>query len=637
MSGVSGPDNDWIITSSNPDFYIYPTEYNSNHFSAYITGTSTITYTHKDFKEVSFSIEVTSKMSPSIYIGRNLGSIYLNESKSITIPDDCISLDEYSEIVKANYTYEGFPDSDFEVKRDGNKLTFTGLGEGQRGLRFNHKVYGWTSTTINIEKKPDVADIQTPGSGLVMPIGYSINLWNLIRHGFVTGLNSNQYNDYILTSSDENILSPSSDNTAASSRSTGEATLTFINKDFEDVKFDFVVNVKKGIDESVMAQLPNNTVLFVDVPRIINVDSEIPLSDYEITLIDNNGNKLDNLDISIDGNNIVLTGIKKTLTSARVYFMYKPLPIGFTRSVRIVEANPVTPEVDADGNGQSETWLDTPVKITIPAEIADKIEDGHTVVWKSDNEGVATVNENGIVNPLKPGKTVITASVEDGTSRAAATLMSIDFWVTDVEINCPTTFEVGDTYKATFKVIPEDYPNEIKNIDWWPYYRNIVDIDNEGNLVAVGPGTTDIYFSCSVGYKVISVTVTGGSVTEINLDTEKISGVEGTTYHLQADVDDLTWSSSDESVAVVDQNGIVTLVGAGRAIITATAPNGVKATCEVVVEAASGINGVEADTEAAFAPVYDLTGRLVARTPEQMAALRAGIYIQAGRKIYISK
>ena len=27
-------------------------------------------------------------------------------------------------------------------------------------------------------------------------------------------------------------------------------------------------------------------------------------------LIDNNGNKLDNLDISIDGNNIVLTGIK---------------------------------------------------------------------------------------------------------------------------------------------------------------------------------------------------------------------------------------------------------------------------------------------------------------------------------------
>ena len=33
--------------------------------------------------------------------------------------------------------------------------------EGQRGLRFNHKVYGWTSTTINIEKKPDVADIRT--------------------------------------------------------------------------------------------------------------------------------------------------------------------------------------------------------------------------------------------------------------------------------------------------------------------------------------------------------------------------------------------------------------------------------------------------------------------------------------------
>ena len=54
--------------------------------------------------------------------------------------------------------------------------------------------------------------------------------------------------------------------------------------------------------------------------------------------------------------------------------------------------------------GQSETWLDTPVKITIPAEIADKIEDGHTVVRKSGQRGVATVNENGIVNPLQAGQ-----------------------------------------------------------------------------------------------------------------------------------------------------------------------------------------------------------------------------------------
>ena len=236
---------------------------------------------------------------------------------------------------------------------------------------------------------------------------------------------------------------------------------------------------------------------------------------------------------------------------------------------------------------------------------------------------------------------MITASVEDVSSRAGATtLMSIDFWVTDIEISVPSTLKVGETAKANYRVVPEDCPNKPDNLWWRPYNTAVVAIDSDGNIKAVGPGSTEVALIAGSRKKFAIITVVGDDepeVTEINLDTEKISGVEGTTYHLQADVDDLTWSSSDESVAVVDQNGIVTLVGAGRATITATAPNGVKATCEVVVEAASGINGVEADTEAAFAPVYDLTGRLVARTPEQMAALRAGIYIQAGRKIYISE
>ena len=178
------------------------------------------------------------------------------------------------------------------------------------------------------------------------------------------------------------------------------------------------------------------------------------------------------------------------------------------------------------------------------------------------------------------------------------------------------------------------------SVEWSSSDTEVATVDEAGTITAVKAGKATITATCGKLSATCEVTVSepeAPEVTEINLDTEKISGVEGSTYHLQADVDDLTWSSSDESVAVVDQNGIVTLVGAGRAIITATAPNGVKATCEVVVEAASGINGVEADTEAAFAPVYDLTGRLVARTPEQMAALRAGIYIEAGRKIYISK
>ena len=45
----------------------------------------------------------------------------------------------------------------------------------------------------------------------------------------------------------------------------------------------------------------------------------------------------------------------------------------------------------------------------------------------------------------------------------------------------------------------------------------------------------------------------------------------------------LTWSSSDESIVTVDDNGIVTAASVGTADITATAENGKTATCRVTV------------------------------------------------------
>ena len=47
--------------------------------------------------------------------------------------------------------------------------------------------------------------------------------------------------------------------------------------------------------------------------------------------------------------------------------------------------------------------------------------------------------------------------------------------------------------------------------------------------------------------------------------------------------DKVTWTSSDESVAVVDDTGTVSAVGAGAAVVTATSENGLTASCSVTV------------------------------------------------------
>ncbi len=52
------------------------------------------------------------------------------------------------------------------------------------------------------------------------------------------------------------------------------------------------------------------------------------------------------------------------------------------------------------------------------------------------------------------------------------------------------------------------------------------------------------------------------------------------TYHTPADFE---WRSSDEAVATVSENGVVTGIGEGTATITAISHNGIEATCAVSV------------------------------------------------------
>lgn len=81
-------------------------------------------------------------------------------------------------------------------------------------------------------------------------------------------------------------------------------------------------------------------------------------------------------------------------------------------------------------------------------------------------------------------------------------------------------------------------------------------------------------------------------VTKITLDTSSLTmevgdreTIEATIYPSDATSSDVSWYSSDEDVATVDENGKVKAVGVGTATITARADN-VSASCRVKVKAA---------------------------------------------------
>lgn len=170
--------------------------------------------------------------------------------------------------------------------------------------------------------------------------------------------------------------------------------------------------------------------------------------------------------------------------------------------------------------------------------------------------------------------------------------------VTGVTV-APATLEmtVGDAAKQlTAAVAPADAGN--KAVKWSSSDEKIVQVDENGMVTAIGAGkatitatTVDGGFTadCAVSVNKPIVHVSGVVLDKTMVGPMTIGYYEtlkATVSPADADNKAVAWSTDNASVAVVDQNGKVTSVGAGEATITATtADGGFKASCKVSVSA----------------------------------------------------
>lgn len=117
---------------------------------------------------------------------------------------------------------------------------------------------------------------------------------------------------------------------------------------------------------------------------------------------------------------------------------------------------------------------------------------------------------------------------------------------------------------------------------------------------AISEGETYIYAMSSDGLTssdrihIIVRGITEAESLEINSDNETI--LLGQSVQLNAVVipedtvdQSLTWCSSDESIVTVDSEGVVTAVGPGEAVVTATTVNGISDDCNMLVDGAQRI------------------------------------------------
>ena len=242
----------------------------------------------------------------------------------------------------------------------------------------------------------------------------------------------------------------------------------------------------------------------------------------------------------------------------------------------------------------------------------------NTLKWSSDNEEVATVDENGLVTAVSVGEANITATAVDGSGVTATCKVTVTpKLVTSVTLDqSELTIERTYTAQLSATIAPEDADN--RTVSWTSDNEEVATVDENGQVTAVGVGEANITATAADGSGITAtckVTVTPKLVTSVTLDESELTIEKNFTEQLTATVapDDadnlsLTWTSDNEEVATVDENGLVTAVGEGTATITATANDGsgVSASCVVTVTFIDGI----ADIETSKVTVLAANGRI---------------------------
>ena len=238
------------------------------------------------------------------------------------------------------------------------------------------------------------------------------------------------------------------------------------------------------------------------------------------------------------------------------------------------------------------TVASSPVTLTPtinPIDASDK-----SVTWLSSNTKIATVNASGIVTAISVGTATITVTANDGSGISGTCIVTVNaIPVTGVTLDKSTlTLNPGGvTGVLTATVSPENATD--KSVTWSSSNIAIATVD-KGIVTPVSVGTATITVTTTDGSKtascVVKVEVNTISVTGITLVASKSVALNesltltATVAPSNATVKDITWSSSDVTVATVDASGILTLLKVGTTTITATTVDGGKtASCAVTV------------------------------------------------------
>ncbi|MCL2107163.1 MAG: Ig-like domain-containing protein, partial [Oscillospiraceae bacterium] len=225
------------------------------------------------------------------------------------------------------------------------------------------------------------------------------------------------------------------------------------------------------------------------------------------------------------------------------------------------------------------------------------------LAWSSSDESVCVVSASGYAQAVGGGTATITVTTAEGgyTDTSSFTVFILAEKIILNETS--HTMDAGDTFQLIETFLPAETTTQ-KLVQWSSSDPSVATVSNTGLVTGQGGGTATITCT-SLLYSNLKAscdfTVNPGTeaVTGVTLNFPGLSQNKGATYPLQATVlpinasnKNVSWSSSDTSVATVSENGLVSFVGGGSCVVTVTTQDGgFTATCAITTNVpATGVS-----------------------------------------------
>ncbi len=220
------------------------------------------------------------------------------------------------------------------------------------------------------------------------------------------------------------------------------------------------------------------------------------------------------------------------------------------------------------------------VRLTAEARDANgHVVAGAELAWSSDDEAVVMVDEDGVVTAVGNGTAGVTVS---SGGQSASAMVTVEQQLAEVVLTpaADTLVALGDTVRISLEATDANgNAMTVTDFDWSSGDELVATVDSSGLVTAVADGSATITATSGSASASAELTVEQLAV-EMRLSPDADTlGAPGGTLHLMAEAEDanghllghprFTWTSSDVTVAAVDESGLVTAVAEGEAEVTA--------------------------------------------------------------------